>query len=134
MRQILGMRRCHNAPARNTTKQGSPVHIHMAAVFFSLHGGPRGEDFHHFVHHVYTTESLRAAYSGKILPCAVDGDLMPDNVTRPPANTKPAGRPPNPTCIPSRGERNPEDSPIVCSNCGRRGHNRRTCRYVRRDE
>jgi hypothetical protein len=106
---------------------------HMAAVFFSLHG-PRGEDFHRFVHHVYTTESLRAAYSGKILPCAVDGNLIPDNVTRPPARTKPTGRPPNLTRIPSRGERNPEDSPIVCSNCGRRGHNRRTCRYVRRDD
>ncbi len=100
---------------------------HMAAVFFSLHG-PRGEDFHRFVHHVYTTESLRAAYPGKILPCAVDGHLMPDNVTQPPANTKPAGRPPNSTRTPSRGERNPEDSPIVCSNCGR------TCRYMRRDK
>jgi hypothetical protein len=99
---------------------------HMAAAFFSP-VGPRGENFERFIDPVYSTEFLRAGYSGIILPCAVDGDVRPDKVTLPPEVLPQAGRPKGKRQR-SRGEHNPEESPITCSNCRQRGHNKRSCR------
>jgi hypothetical protein len=63
---------------------------HMAAAFFSPHGPGDPDAFKRLVDPVYRTEAHRAAYSGRIIPCAVDGDLEPDGETLPPAKPSPA--------------------------------------------
>jgi hypothetical protein len=88
---------------------------HIAAV---------GGDITQWVHPSYNITSLKAAYAGIIPPVAVDDSVQPDNETLPPVIPRQVGRPKR---LRNRSDKPPEQSPIVCSKCGQRGHNARTC-------
>ena len=73
----------------------------------------------------YETQHQLLAFS--ITPVVVD-NLVKDGVTKPPATgeKRQAGRPKK-TRIRSRSKFKSEDSPVICSLCHERGHNRLTC-------
>jgi hypothetical protein len=65
-----------------------------------------------------TTKSLRAGYSGIIVPYALDGDACSDQVMLPTALV-----PSNKRRQRCRWEHNPEESPNTCFNCLQKGPN-----------
>jgi hypothetical protein len=78
-----------------------------------------------FVHDCYRAATIKSLYGHVILPVSTE-DIVFDEITQPPLVRPQAGRP-RTVRIRSRSEYREEDSPVVCSLCRRRGHNRRTC-------
>ena len=79
------------------------------------------------VDEIYTFRNVKDTLRRNVFPVSLD-TIPYDGVTKPPlVEKRPAGRP----CTKRIRNRSEylaaEDSPIICSNCGRRGHNRRTC-------
>ena len=75
----------------------------------------------------YTFANVKSTFKRNVFPVTLDG-IKYDGVTKPPlVVARPSGRP-RTRRIRRRSEfLAAEDSPVVCSNCGIRGHNRRTC-------
>jgi len=78
--------------------------------------------------HHYKYDEERGLLQRTIMPVSVCR-LCPDSDTLPPRELKKnsAGRPKNDNQIRNCSVHDAEDSPIVCSLCGGRGHNKRTC-------
>jgi hypothetical protein len=79
------------------------------------------------VHPYYTFEYVQKLYKSNIYPVCVD-NINYDGTTKPPVvRGRQPGRP-RTKRIRRRSEFLAEDdSPVTCSECGRRGHNKRTC-------
>ena len=75
--------------------------------------------------HFYKKPSLMNVYAGIIQPVPIDA--LPFDGLLPPITRAQAGRPKK-VRLRNRSELQSEDSPIVCSLCGARGHNKRTCK------
>jgi hypothetical protein len=79
------------------------------------------------VHEYYSCKSAKEMFKKNIFPVSVD-TLGYDGLTNPPVNSKrSAGRPRTKRLRRRSLYATAEDSPILCSNCGGAGHNRRTC-------
>ena len=80
------------------------------------------------VHPYYKFEYVQQIYKNNIFPACIE-NVKYDNATKPPVvNKRQSGRP-KMKRIRRRSEfLDPEESPITCSNCGQRGHNKRTCK------
>ena len=75
----------------------------------------------------YTFVNVKNMLRKNVFPVSLDG-IQYDGVTKPPLVAKRQSGRPRTKRIRNRSEFiAPEDSPIVCSNCRTRGHNRRTC-------
>ena len=81
----------------------------------------------------YKFGNVKNTFARNIFPVSLDA-IQYDGITKPPVvNKRQPGRPKEKR-IRNRSEYlAPEDSPVVCGNCGRRGHNRRTCRFPARE-
>ena len=75
-----------------------------------------------FVHPARRTDALRRLYAEGSTPILVD--TLPEVPLLPPMNAKARGRPKKKR-IPSATEK--QKRPVVCSVCGKKGHNKRTC-------
>ena len=87
----------------------------------------------HQVHPYYTFDYIQKMYKHNIFPVCLDS-IGYDGETKPPsvAGRQP-GRPPVKR-IRRRSEfLDPEESPITCSDCGQKGHNKRTCKNQKRN-
>ena len=82
----------------------------------------------HLVHPYYTFDSVQKMYKHNVYPACLDS-VQYDRETKPPASHgRQPGRP-RVKRIRRRSEfLDPEESPITCSDCGQRGHNKRTCK------
>lgn len=82
----------------------------------------------HLVHPYYTFDFVQKMYKNNIYPACLDS-VQYDCETKPPASRgRQPGRP-RVKRIRRRSEfLDPEESPIKCSDCGQRGHNKRTCK------
>jgi hypothetical protein len=79
------------------------------------------------VHDYYSCNLAKEMFKKNIFPVSVD-TLGYDGLTNPPVNSKlSAGRPRTKRIRRRSLYAAAEDSPILCSNCGAAGHNRRTC-------
>ncbi|KAI2509389.1 plant mutator transposase zinc finger [Fragilaria crotonensis] len=76
----------------------------------------------------YTFGNVKSTFKRNVFPVTLDG-IKYDGVTKPPlVAARPSGQPCWTRRIRQRSEfLAAEDSPVVCSNCGIRGLNRRTC-------
>ena len=75
----------------------------------------------------YKFEYVKKTFTSNVFPACLDG-IEHDKVTKPPIVTKRQPGRPKTKRIRRRSELlDPEDSPIVCSLCSKRGHNKRTC-------
>lgn len=90
-----------------------------------------GKTFMDYVEHFYKKPSLINVYAGIVQPVPIDA-LRSDGLL-PPITRAQAGRPKKGRHR-DRSELQSEDSPIVCSLCGARGHNKRTCQRRQRGE
>jgi ribosomal protein L32 len=79
------------------------------------------------VHEYHKFAYIKETFKQNIYPVSMDS-LTSDGVTRPPIFKKRAAGRPKTKRIRNRSEYQlGDDSPIICSNCGRRGHDKRTC-------
>ena len=78
------------------------------------------------VHYYYKYKSLQELYKRNIFPVIVD-QIRYDNESKPPPVRVAAGRPKKKRYRNRTKFIDQSESPIVCSKCGERGHNRRTC-------
>ena len=81
------------------------------------------------VHPYDKFECVKQMYTNNILPACIDNVKYHDT-TRPPVVKKPqrgGGKKQTPYCWRSEFL-DPDESPITCSDCGQRGHNKRTCK------
>jgi hypothetical protein len=79
------------------------------------------------VHDYYSCNLAKEMFKKNIFPVSVD-TLGYDGLTNPPVNSKRSvGRPRTKRIRRRSLFAAAEDSPILCSNCGAAGHNRRTC-------
>jgi len=75
----------------------------------------------------YTFGNVKNTFKRNVFPVSLDG-IQYDGVTKPPLVAKRQSGRPKTKRIRRRSEfLLAEDSPVICSNCGGRGHNRRTC-------
>ena len=100
---------------------------HGIAVY-RLH---EGRDFTYvtseLVHEYHKFAYVKQTFKQNIYPVSMES-LTSDGTTRPPIVKKRTAGRPKTKRIRNRSEYElGDDSPIICSNCGRRGHNRRTC-------
>jgi hypothetical protein len=81
------------------------------------------------VHPYYKFEFVKETFRNNVFPVSLD-TIEYDGVTKPPTSIQRQPGRPRTKRIRRRSEfLDPEDSPAVtCSKCGKRGHNRRTCR------
>ena len=79
------------------------------------------------VHYYYKYKSLQELYKRNIFPVIVD-KIRYDNESKPPPVRTAAGRPKMTRYRNRTKFIDSSESPIVCSKCGDRGHNRRTCK------
>ena len=80
------------------------------------------------VHPYCKFEYVQEMYKNNIFPACID-NVKYDGVTRPPAVTKrQSGRPQSNQLCRQSEFLDPEESLIKCSDCGQRGHNKRTCK------
>ena len=84
-----------------------------------------------YVEHFYKKPSLETVYAGVIHPVLIDATRF-DGLL-PPITRAQAGRPKK-VRLRNRSELESEDSPIICSLCHERGHNKRTCQRRQRGE
>ena len=101
---------------------------HACAVFRKWKEVDLNYVFTNLVHDHYTFGNVKKMFRRNVFPVSLDG-IQYDGATKPPllVTGRQAGRP-RKRRIRRRSEfLAAEDSPVVCSNCGRRGHNRRTC-------
>ena len=83
--------------------------------------------FANLVHANYTFQNVKNTFKRNVFPVSLDG-IQYDGATKPPLAPKRQSGRPKTKRIRRRSEfLIAEDSPVVCSNCGSRGHNRRTC-------
>jgi hypothetical protein len=101
---------------------------HACAVYRKNHGADLNYILANLVHDYYTYGFLKRMFKNNIYPVSLD-NLAYDGVTKPPfVSKRSTGRPRKLRRIRRRSEYASEaDSPIICSTCGLRGHNRRTC-------
>ena len=79
------------------------------------------------VHEYHKYAYVKETFKQNIYPVSMDS-LTTDGTTRPPIVKKRTSGRPKTKRIRNRSEYEVgDDSPIICSNCGRRGHNKRTC-------
>ena len=79
------------------------------------------------VHPYYKFEFVKQTFRNNVFPVSLDA-IKYDGVTKPPMVSKRQPGRPRTKRIRRRSEYlEPEDSPVTCSICGKRGHNRRTC-------
>jgi hypothetical protein len=80
------------------------------------------------IHKYHKYDFLHNIYSKTIVPVVID-TLVKDNKTLPPnfGNKKQAGRPKKARFRNRTKFANSEESPIICSLCHKRGHNKLTC-------
>jgi hypothetical protein len=84
--------------------------------------------FDNLVDDNYTFGNVKNTFKKNVFPVSLDGILHYDGVTKPPLVTKQQSGRPKTKRIRRRSEfLAVENSPVVCSNFGSRGHNRRTC-------
>jgi hypothetical protein len=83
-----------------------------------------GKTFMDYVEHFYKKPCLQNVYAGIVQPVSIEA--LPSDGLLPPITPAQAGRPKK-VRLRNRSELQTEDSPIVCSLCGERGHNKRTC-------
>jgi hypothetical protein len=77
----------------------------------------------------YKYKALQRLYKPNMVPVVVDTIAYDGKTKPPPARVKrQAGRPKVKRYRRRSDFSGPSESPIVCSNCGERGHNRRTCK------
>ena len=75
----------------------------------------------------YTFANVKSTFKRNVFPVTLDG-IKYDGVTKPPlVVARPSSRPRTRRIRRRSKFLAAEDSPVVCSNCGIRGHNRRTC-------
>jgi hypothetical protein len=80
------------------------------------------------VHPYYKFECVQQMYKNNIFPACID-NVKYDDTTRPPVVKKPQPGRPRSKRLRRRSEfLDPDESPITCSDCGQRGHNKRTCK------
>jgi hypothetical protein len=83
--------------------------------------------FANLVHVNYTFQNVKNTFKRNVFPVSLDG-IQYDGATKPPLAPKRQSGRPKTKRIRRRSEfLLAEDSPVICSNCGSRGHNRRTC-------
>jgi hypothetical protein len=101
---------------------------HACAVFRKAKGFDLNYILVNFVHDYYTFGFVKQTFKKNVLPVSVD-TLAYDRKTKPPFQVKNSvGRPKKHARIRRRGNILCDaDSNISCSNCGKRGHNIRTC-------
>ena len=79
------------------------------------------------VHEYHKFAYIKETFKQNIYPVSMDS-LKSDGTTRPPIVKKQAAGGPKNKRIRNRSEYQlGDDSPSICSNCGRQGHNKRTC-------
>jgi hypothetical protein len=80
------------------------------------------------VDEVYSYHALKELFKRNIVPVVLDS-VAYDGQTKPPVVTQRMSGRPKVKRIRRRSELlNAENSPVSCSICGQRGHNRRTCK------
>ena len=101
---------------------------HGCAIFRKWKEKDFGYILRNLVHPYYKFEYVQEMYKNNIFPACID-NVKYDGVTRPPVVTKRQPGRPRSKRLRRRSEfLDPEESPIKCSDCGQRGHNKRTCK------
>jgi predicted nucleic acid-binding Zn finger protein len=90
-----------------------------------------GKSFMDYVEHYYKKQTLESVYAGIVHPVPIGA--LPFDGLLPPITRAQAGRPKK-VRMRNRSELQSEESPIICSLCNERGHNKRTCQRRRRGE
>jgi hypothetical protein len=79
-------------------------------------------------HPYYKFEFVKETFRNTVFPVSLD-TIEYDGVTKPPTSIKRQPGRAGAKRIRRRSELlDPEDSPVTCSKCGKRGHKRQTCR------
>ena len=100
---------------------------HACAVYRKWNEVDLNYVFANLVNGYYTFRNVKNTFKRNVFPVSLDG-IQYDGATKPPVVAKRQSGRPKTKRIRRRSEfLLAEDSPVICSNCGSRGHNRRTC-------
>ena len=101
---------------------------HACAVYRKSKSADENYILANLVHEYYTHGCVQAMFQKNIYPVSMD-TVTYDGETNPPrvSEKRSAGRPRMKRLNPRSKYEEAEDSPIVCSKCGKAGHNKRTC-------
>ena len=104
------------------------THAHMTWLVFGNGNNWHFQQFlQHHVHDYYQFERLQCIYDNNIFP-GVHDQIWYDGITQPPSVwKKQAGCPKKKWFRKQSKFLDPGDSPIICSLCGKSGHNWTTC-------
>jgi hypothetical protein len=87
----------------------------------------------HHVHPYYMFDYIQQMYKHNVFPVCLDS-IGYDGETKPPSvAARQPGRPPVKRLRRRSDFLDPEESPITCSDCGQKGHNKRTCKSQKRN-
>jgi hypothetical protein len=106
---------------------------HACAVYRKSKSADKNYILANLIDEYYTHGCVQTTFKKNIYPVSLD-TLAYDGETEPPlGNKRSSGRPRTKRIRRRSLYAAAEDSPIVCSNCGQAGHNKRTCSAKTRD-